>query len=146
MQPRNIALPGDCIGVNIISGMLHHVKKRGTIVSDEILQPVVASFVAKITVQNHPTQWKKNYQPVIDCFMSHVSCKCTELISIVDANTGKELETSPICIKNNQTAIVRFEPVQPFFVQPLHVCAELGRFVIRDTRVIGFGTVLSVEL
>lgn len=75
-------------------------------------KPVKSSLQlqARIIVLNHPGKIRPGYTPIVHVHTSHVACKFTRLISLIDKVKGTIIEPSPIYIKQGDVAIVELEP------------------------------------
>jgi elongation factor 1-alpha len=95
------AVPGDNIGFNCKNISVKDVR-RGFVCGDAKNDPPkgCADFNAQVIVLNHPGQIAQGYCPVLDCHTSHIACKFSELVSLIDKRTGKETEANPKAIKN----------------------------------------------
>lgn len=141
------AIPGDNVGFNVKSVSLKDIK-RGHVVGDSKNDPPkeVVSFKAQVVVINHPNSIKAGYCPVIDCHTSHVAVKFEQLIQKIDRRTGKELESEPKEIKNQETALVLMTPQKPMVIEKFADYPPLGRFAVRDMKLtVAVGVVKEVE-
>jgi elongation factor 1-alpha len=140
------AVPGDNIGFNCKNISVKDVR-RGFVCGDAKNDPPkgCADFNAQVIVLNHPGQIAQGYCPVLDCHTSHIACKFSELVSLIDKRTGKETEANPKAIKNGQAAIVKLVPSKPLCVETFTDYPPLGRFAVRDMRqTVAVGVIKSV--
>jgi len=140
------AVPGDNIGFNCKNISVKDVR-RGFVCGDAKNDPPkgCADFNAQVIVLNHPGQIAQGYCPVLDCHTSHIACKFSELVSLIDKRTGKETEANPKAIKNGQAAIVTLVPSKPLCVETFTDYPPLGRFAVRDMRqTVAVGVIKSV--
>jgi elongation factor 1-alpha len=140
------AVPGDNIGFNCKNISVKDVR-RGFVCGDAKNDPPkgCADFNAQVIVLNHPGQIAQGYCPVLDCHTSHIACKFSELVSLIDKRTGKATEENPKAIKNGQAAIVKLVPSKPLCVETFTDYPPLGRFAVRDMRqTVAVGVIKSV--
>jgi elongation factor 1-alpha len=140
------AVPGDNIGFNCKNISVKDVR-RGFVCGDAKNDPPkgCADFNAQVIVLNHPGQIAQGYCPVLDCHTSHIACKFSELVSLIDKRTGKATEENPKAIKNGQAAIVKLVPSKPLCVETFTEYPPLGRFAVRDMRqTVAVGVIKSV--
>jgi elongation factor 1-alpha len=140
------AVPGDNIGFNCKNISVKDVR-RGFVCGDAKNDPPkgCADFNAQVIVLNHPGQIAQGYCPVLDCHTSHIACKFSELVSLIDKRTGKATEENPKAIKNGQAAIVKLVPSKPLCVETFTDSPPLGRFAVRDMRqTVAVGVIKSV--
>jgi elongation factor 1-alpha len=141
------AIPGDNVGFNLKSVSTKDIK-RGHVCGDSKNDPpmAAASFDAQVIVLNHPGQINAGYTPVVDCHTSHIACKFAELKSKIDKRTNKEVEAAPKFIKNNDSAIVKLEPMKPMCVEAFNQYPPLGRFAVRDMKqTVAVGVIKAVD-
>jgi elongation factor 1-alpha len=141
------AVPGDNIGFNCKNISVKDVR-RGFVCGDAKNDPpkACADFNAQVIVLNHPGQIAQGYCPVLDCHTSHIACKFSELVSLIDKRTGKATEENPKAIKNGQAAIVKLVPSKPLCVETFTEYPPLGRFAVRDMRqTVAVGVIKAVE-
>jgi elongation factor 1-alpha len=129
------AIPGDNVGFNI-KGVNAKDLRRGNVASDSKNDPAkeCASFNAQVIVLNHPNKIQAGYTPVLDCHTSHIACKFEKLLSKIDRRTGKEMESEPKEIKNQEACIVQMVPQKPMCVETFSEYPPLGRFAVRDMK------------
>eukprot|EP01111_Echinosteliopsis_oligospora_P019544 TRINITY_DN9503_c0_g1_i1.p1 TRINITY_DN9503_c0_g1~~TRINITY_DN9503_c0_g1_i1.p1 ORF type:complete len:436 (+),score=96.52 TRINITY_DN9503_c0_g1_i1:51-1358(+) len=140
------AVPGDNVGVCLV-----HVSRRevgrGMIIGESRHPPVVVGdFVAQIIILDHPTIITKGYTPIISCHTAYVACAFSELITMVDRRTGRDIQDQPKSLSTGDAAIVRLVPTKPLCVDTFVDCPPLARFVIRDMgKVIGVGIIKTIS-
>jgi elongation factor 1-alpha len=139
------AYPGDIVGFNV-KNIAQKDLKRGYVASDIKNDPAkeCESFEAQIIIMDHPGQIQAGYEPIIHIHTASVACKIQEIQSKIDRRTGKVLEEEPKSIKSGDAAMVKFVPLKPLCVEAFSEYPPLGRFVMRDGKTIGVGTVKSV--
>merc|ERR1712032_1418817 len=104
------------------------------------------SFNAQVIVMNHPNKIMAGYCPVLDCHTSHIACKFDKLLSKIDRRTGKETESEPKEIKNNEACIVQLVPQKQMVVESFVEYSPLGRFAVRDMKqTVAVGVIKVVE-
>jgi len=141
------AEPGDNVGFNIKNVSVKDIK-RGMVTSDSKNDParVAKSFLAQVTVLNHPGEIRAGYQPVLDCHTAHVACKFDEIREKIDRRTGTVIEQNPKSLKTGDAAKVNMIPSKPMCVESFAEYPPLGRFVVRDLRAtVAVGIILAVE-
>jgi len=142
------AIPGDNIGFST-KGLSVKDIKRGFVCGEAKNNPPAEceSFIAQVVILDHPGQIKVGYAPVVDCHTSHIACKFTELISLIDRRSGKETEKNPQQLKKGDSAMVRLEPSKPLCVEVFAEFPPLGRFAVRDmNKTVAVGVIKEVEL
>jgi elongation factor 1-alpha len=129
------AIPGDNVGFNI-KGVNAKDLKRGNVASDSKNDPAKECnfFNAQVIVLNHPNKIQAGYTPVLDCHTSHIACKFEKLLSKIDRRTGKEIESEPKEIKNQEACIVQMVPQKSMCVETFAEYPPLGRFAVRDMK------------
>merc|ERR1711934_768124 len=125
------AIPGDNVGFNVKGVSVKDVR-RGNVVGDSKNDPPkeAVSFNAQVIVMNHPNKIMAGYCPVLDCHTSHIACKFDKLLSKIDRRTGKETESEPKEIKNNEACIVQLVPQKQMVVETFNEYSPLGRFAV----------------
>jgi len=141
------AIPGDNVGFNVKSISVKDIR-RGNVVGDSKNDPPkeAVSFNAQVIVLNHPNKIQAGYCPVLDCHTSHIACKFEKLLSKIDRRTGKETESEPKEIKNQEAAIVMLVPQKPMVVETFAEYPPLGRFAVRDMKqTVAVGVIKAVD-
>jgi elongation factor 1-alpha len=64
--------------------------------------------------------------------------------SKIDSETNEVIEENPKTLINGDTAIVKFALEKPICIERFVDYPEFGRFVMRDTWIIGNGIVLEI--
>ena len=129
------AIPGDNVGFNVKNISVKDVR-RGHVVGDSKNDPPkeAVTFNAQVIVLNHPNKIQAGYCPVLDCHTSHIACKFEKLLSKIDRRTGKEIESEPKEIKNQEACIVQLLPQKSMVVETFSEYPPLGRFAVRDMK------------
>jgi len=141
------AIPGDNVGFNVKSVGVKDIR-RGNVVGDSKNDPPkeAISFNAQVIVLNHPNKIQAGYCPVLDCHTSHIACKFEKLLIKIDRRTGKEIESEPKEVKNQEAAIVQLVPQKSMVVETFNEYPPLGRFAVRDMKqTVAVGVIKSVE-
>jgi len=141
------AIPGDNVGFNVKSISVKDIR-RGNVVGDSKNDPPkeAVSFNAQVIVLNHPNKIQAGYCPVLDCHTSHIACKFEKLLSKIDRRAGKETESEPKEIKNQEAAIVMMVPQKPMVVETFAEYPPLGRFAVRDMKqTVAVGVIKAVD-
>ncbi len=141
--------PGDFIGINVRSLGIENISVRdlkgSAIISDSENNPAkrCENFTATIIPLNNGFGIRKIGSKVM-IFLAgqYIECKITKIKSKIDPKTKKIIEENPKKIKENDMAIIIFEPLKPMVVEKFSEFEELGRFVMIDSkRAIGFGRI-----
>jgi len=134
-QQLEEAIPGDNVGFNVKNVSVKDVR-RGFVVGDSKSDPPKEcnSFNAQVIILNHPNKIQAGYTPVLDCHTSHIACKFEKLLSKIDRRSGKEIESEPKEIKNQEAAIVQLIPSKGMVVETFSEYPPLGRFAVRDMK------------
>jgi elongation factor 1-alpha len=146
-QQLEEAIPGDNVGFNVKNVGVKDIR-RGNVVGDSKNDPPkeTLSFNAQVIVMNHPNKIQAGYTPVLDCHTSHIACKFETLLSKIDRRTGKEQESEPKEIKNNEACIVKLVPQKSMVVETFAEYPPLGRFAVRDMKqTVAVGVIKLVE-
>jgi elongation factor 1-alpha len=141
------AIPGDNVGFNI-KGISVKELRRGNVVGNSKDDPPkeAVNFNAQVIVLNHPNKIMAGYTPVLDCHTSHIACKFEKLLSKIDRRTGKEIESEPKDVKNQEAAIVNMVPQKQMVVETFAQYPPLGRFAVRDMKqTVAVGVIKLVE-
>jgi elongation factor 1-alpha len=141
------AIPGDNVGFNI-KGVNAKDLRRGNVASDSKNDPAKEcnSFNAQVIVLNHPNKIQAGYTPVLDCHTSHIACKFEKLLSKIDRRSGKEIESEPKEIKNQEACIVMMVPQKSMCVETFAEYPPLGRFAVRDMKqTVAVGVIKAVD-
>lgn len=127
------AEPGDNVGFNV-RGINKTDIARGDVLGKVDNVPTVATeFTAQIIVLNHPSVITVGYTPVFHIHTAQVACQVVELVKKINPATGETLQEHPDFIKNGDTAVVKFKPVQPLVIEKQKDIPQLARFAIRDS-------------
>merc|ERR1712032_685735 len=119
---------------------MHHTQMEEAIPGDNV------GFNAQVIVMNHPNKIMAGYCPVLDCHTSHIACEFDKLLSKIDRRTGKETESEPKEIKNNEACIVQLVPQKQMVVESFVEYSPLGRFAVRDMKqTVAVGVIKVVE-
>jgi len=146
-QQLEEAIPGDNVGFNVKNVGVKDVR-RGNVVGDSKNDPPkeAVSFNAQVIVLNHPNKIQAGYCPVLDCHTSHIACKFEKLLSKIDRRTGKEIESEPKEVKNQEAAIIQLVPQKSMVVETFSEYPPLGRFAVRDMKqTVAVGVIKAVE-
>jgi elongation factor 1-alpha len=146
-QQLEEAIPGDNVGFNVKNVGIKDIR-RGNVVGDSKNDPPkeALSFNAQVIVLNHPNKIQAGYCPVLDCHTSHIACKFEKLLSKIDRRTGKEIESEPKEIKNQEACIVQLVPQKSMVVETFNEYPPLGRFAVRDMKqTVAVGVIKTVE-
>jgi len=146
-QQLEEAIPGDNVGFNVKNVGVKDVR-RGYVVGDSKQDPPkeANTFNAQVIVLNHPNKIQAGYCPVLDCHTSHIACKFDKLLSKIDRRTGKEIESEPKEVKNQEAAIVQMVPQKSMVVETFAEYPPLGRFAVRDMKqTVAVGVIKAVD-
>jgi len=139
--------PGNSVGLSIKGIAKDEKVNPGDIIYNEKdgeLMPI-KSFVALVSVQEHPGVLKPGYCPVVFSRTAKVACKMTKILWKSGKKTGGAKVENPPELSQYENAEVEFEPTAPLFVEPFAKCAALGRFAVMDSnRLKMLGKVSSV--
>jgi len=139
--------PGNSVGLSIKGIAKDEKVNPGDIIYNEKdgeLKPV-KSFVALVSVQEHPGVLKPGYCPVVFSRTAKVACKMTKILWKMGKKTGGAKVENPPELSQFENAEIEFEPTAPLFVEPFAECAALGRFAVMDSnRLKMLGKVSSV--
>ncbi|KAK1668527.1 hypothetical protein QYE76_056686 [Lolium multiflorum] len=139
--------PGDHVAVLSRNVELEDIK-RGYVASNGVNDPARAasSFVAQVTIVNHPGQICKGYAPMLDCHTSHTGVQFEEILSKVDRCSGEEIEAFPKFLKNGDSGLVKIIPRKDMVVEAFSEFPALGCFSVRDMKqIVAVGVIKSVE-
>ena len=141
------AEPGDNIGFNV-RGLGKGDVQRGDVMGHVSDPPkVVTDFVGQIIVIHHPRAIAAGYTPVMHAHTLQMATTFTELVRKIDPRTGETTEEKPDFIKQGESAIVKFAPVQPIVLERFADMKQLGRFAIRDSgRTVAVGVVQKITV
>lgn len=146
-KPLSEAKPGDNIGFNVKSVNSRDLK-RGYVAGDSKNKPPfeAESFDAQVIIMNHPNTIKAGYSPVLDCHTSHITCRFDDIKEKSERKTGKLTESNPDCVKNGDSALIKFVPQKPMVVETFADYPQLARFACRDMKTtVAVGVIKSVE-
>jgi len=134
-QQLEEAIPGDNVGFNVKNISIKDIR-RGNVVGDSKSDPPkeAVSFNAQVIVLNHPNKIQAGYCPVLDCHTSHIAVKFDKLLIKIDRRSGKEIESEPKEIKNQEAAIVQMVPQKSMVCETFAEYPPLGRFAVRDMK------------
>jgi len=121
---------------------------RGFVVSDSTNDPAKTckSFLAQITVLNHPNSIRTGYTPVLHIHTAQIACRFDNILSTIDRKSGAVIEEEPQSIKRGDCALVLMVPQNEVCVETFAEYPALGRFVVRDLRqTIAVGIIKSEE-
>lgn len=145
-------IPGDNVGVNIKGLPKDHLPRSGDIMkltSDKTLFPA-KSFQCMVQVIDHPGQLKVGYTPIAFVRTARSAVRMSKILKKKSpAKKGAKAfwEDSNIkYIKAKDSALVEFEPAQPFVVDCFKNSEGLGRVAIFEgNTVVMLGQVTAVE-
>src|SRR3990167_1707875 len=139
-QPIQEAQPGDFVGFNI----QHNNAPVGSIVHSTFEKvEVTQSFLARITIFDHPTIIKVGYTPVVHCHTNQTNCEITNILFKTN-KAGETIENVPL--QSGDVAEVMLKPLAPMVVERFCEYPDLGRIIIRDMgRIIAAGTIIDVD-
>tara|TARA_Y100000389_G_scaffold204539_1_gene257802 strand:+ start:448 stop:1812 length:1365 start_codon:yes stop_codon:yes gene_type:complete len=142
------ATPGDNIGMSVKGLTKDNMPKNG----DVLFKPsegqctAVKSFVAMVSVQDHPGQLKCGFVPIIHVRTSKVACKMTAINWKMGKKTGGVKQDSPPFVERGESAEVVFTPEKPFYLEPFDKTPGMGRIAVMDSNsLVMLGKVNSVE-
>lgn len=159
-------IPGDNIGVDIraINGWaLKDYVKKGDVAGSIDSPPTVAKrFTARIVIfgadeiyhkgkgkkerRFYPPKIRVGSEATLHCHTAKVECRVVELMTKINGSTGSVMKESPEYISVGDSAVVMFEPEEPFVIERAKDFPKLGQFAIRESdRTIGAGMCLDVE-
>jgi len=141
------ALPGHMVSFNIGDVSPDDVKE-GAVAGDADNRPPAEaeSFVAQVTLLNHPGEISVGYSPLLEVHTARVWCEFAELQCRVDVRSGKVLEENPKGLRSGDTALVKLVPQAPLCVETHKDFPSLGRFVITYLdRATAVGVIKSVK-
>jgi len=82
----------------------------------------------------------------VNVHQASVSCEFEEILRKIDRKTGASIEEGPSFIKNGECALVKLRPKKPVCVETFANHAPLGRFIIRDMKlVVAIGIIKTVN-
>src|SRR3990167_5603122 len=139
------AAEGDIVGLHL-PGIPASLVKRGHVVSNPLHNPCnqVEHFTAKITICKHPGKIKEGYTPLVCCHTGSIPCVFKKFHSKFDGNTGSTVEENPAFLVAGDGAFVDLWPLKALCVEMVDDFPLLGRLVILDGYLVGFGEVVSL--
>jgi elongation factor 1-alpha len=149
MHHRNVdeAHPGDNVGLNVKNLEKLNMPRVGDIMVDEKEEYLKAceSFVAKVSVLDHPGELKKGYTPIAFIRTGRAPVKIEKINWKITPKTGAAKLPNPPFVKANNMAEIEFVPQLPFVVDTFKSCEGLGRVAIMEgNSAVMLGTVESV--
>jgi elongation factor 1-alpha len=142
------AKPGDNIGMNIKGLDKMNMPKVGDVISlqsGKVLE-AVESFVAQVSVQEHPGQLKPGFSPCVHVRTGKSACKMSKIHWKVSKKTGDEKQESPPFLERGEQAEIEFIPQQPLYLEDFESCQGLGRIAVMDSnQLVMLGKVMSVK-
>ncbi|CAF3763818.1 unnamed protein product [Rotaria sp. Silwood1] len=123
----------------------------GFVLCDMIHEPchVGRVFDAQVTIIDYDSIISIGYSAVLHLYTTVVKVELKKLISLIDRKTGNKTKPPMPFIKQDQTAIVRFELSEPnagICIETYKDFPKLGRFILReDDRTIAIGKVLKIN-
>jgi elongation factor 1-alpha len=142
------AFPGDNVGLNIKGIDKEVLPSTGDIlyIEKEGVCKKITSFEAQVSVQEHPGQLKTGFAPIIHVRTAKAPCKMTEIKWRSNKASNSEKISSPPYLEKNDTALVKFVPEIPLYVETFESCNGLGRIaVMNSNQLVMLGKVVSVE-
>merc|ERR1712100_618764 len=109
--------PGNSVGLSIKGIAKDEKVNPGDIIYNEkdgALQPI-KSFVALVSVQEHPGVLKPGYCPVVFSRTAKVACKMTKILWKMGKKTGGAKVENPPELSQFENAEIEFEPTAPLF-------------------------------
>jgi len=111
--------------------------------------PAVRRFEAQLVVQElleHKSIFSAGYTAVLHVHAVAEECTILQLTSSIDRKTGKRSKKAPMFVKSHAVITCLIETEQPICCEPFDLCAQLGRFTLRDEgKTIGIGKVLDLS-
>jgi len=157
MHHKNVdsAKPGDNVGLNIKGLLKTNMPKAGDIIFIEkegVCKPA-KSFVAQVSVQDHPGQLKpsndKNrggFTPVVHVRTAKAPCMISKIHWKMSKRTGGEKIKDATFIEQGETAEIEFTPKMPLYLEPYSSSKGLGRIAVMDSNtLVMLGKVISVK-
>ena len=142
------ALPGDNVGLNIKGldkdalpsvGDVLYIEKEGTCKK-------VKSFSVMVSVQEHPGQLKAGFAPIVHVRTAKAPCKMTEIVWKSNKASGGAQIDSPPYLEKNDSALVKFTPEIPLYLETFEACAGLGRVaVMNSNQLVMLGKVMNID-
>jgi elongation factor 1-alpha len=144
-------IPGDNVGVNVKGLPKDHLPRSGDIMKmadDDSLHPA-QSFDCMVQVIDHPGQLKVGYTPIAFVRTSRSAVRMSAIIKKKSpAKKGAKAfweESNVKFIKAKDSALVTFEPAQPFVVDTFKNSEGFGRVAIFEgNTVVMLGQVTAV--
>ena len=157
MHHKNVemATPGDNVGLNVKGLVKTNMPKVGDIIYVEkegVCKPV-KSFVAQVSVQDHPGQLKPandnnrgGFTPVVHVRTAKAPCMITKINWKMSKKTGNEKLSNPSFIEQGESAEVEFEPRMPLYLESYESSKGLGRIAVMDSNtLVMLGKVTDVK-
>ena len=142
------AKPGDNIGMNMKGLDKTNMPKVGDVITvqKEALCEPVESFIAQVSVQEHPGQLKRGFSPLVHVRTAKSSCKMVDIKWKISKKTGDTKLDNPDFLERGENAEVEFVPQQPIYLESFDDCAGLGRIAVMDSNnLVMLGKVLTVK-
>ena len=106
----------------------------------------IKRFKAQVAVQEHPGQLKIGFSPLIHVRTGKASCAMINIDWKMGKKTGNQKVDNPPFLEKGESAVVNFEPKQPFYLETFDNCPGLGRIAVMDSnQLVMMGKVLEVE-
>ena len=123
--------------------------KPGFVLSDVAHPaPVVRRFEAQVIIVElleHKSIFSAGYTAVLHCHAIAEECSIVELTAEIDKKTGKRSKKKPMFVKSGGVVTCVIDVEQSICVETFDVCAQLGRFTLRDEgKTIGIGKILKI--
>lgn len=142
------AKPGDNIGMNMKGLDKTNMPKVGDIITvqkEDLCEPV-ESFIAQVSVQEHPGQLKRGFSPLVHVRTAKSACKMIDIKWKLSKKTGDTKLENPEFLEKGENAEVEFVPQQPIYLESYDDCPGLGRIAVMDSNnLVMLGKVLSVK-
>ena len=142
------AKPGDNVGMNIKGLDKMNMPKVGDVISlqsGKVLE-AVESFVAQVSVQEHPGQLKPGFSPCVHVRTAKSACKMSKINWKISKKTGNEKQESPPFLERGEQAEIEFIPQQPIYLEDFESGQGLGRIAVMDSnQLVMLGKVMSVK-
>ncbi|CAF0857513.1 unnamed protein product [Rotaria sordida] len=123
----------------------------GFVLCDMIHEPchMGRAFDAQVAIIDCNSIITVGYSAILHLYTTVVKVELKKLISLIDRKTGNKTKLSMPFIKQDQTAIVRFELSEPnatICIETYKDFSKLGRFILReDDHTVAVGQVLKIN-